>query len=426
MDYFNCSAQELEQEYEDLKKQYEDVKGRGLKLNMARGKPGKAQLDISNGMLNVITPDTDFVGEDGMDVRNYGILDGISECKRLFAQILGVDASKVMVGGSSSLNMMFDTISCMMTKPVAEGCKPWYEVTNRKFLCPSPGYDRHFGITQYYGFEMIPVPMTENGPDMDIVEQLVAADDSIKGIWCVPKYSNPQGITYSDETVRRFSGLKPAAKDFRIMWDNAYCIHDVTDTPDTLLNLYDECVKAGNEDLPIMFCSTSKITFPGAGVAAMAASDSNMKLFKARYNYEVISYDKLNMLRHVKFFGSYEGVLEHMQKHKAILKPKFDIVLDTLEKELVPTGIGSWTKPNGGYFVSIDVADGTAKRVVELCKDAGVVLTGAGATYPLGKDPKDSNIRIAPSFPPNDELKQAMDVFCVCVRIAACEKLLNK
>lgn len=426
MNYLNCSKQELEKEYSALANRFEELKGKQLNLNMARGKPGKAQLDISNALLDTINSKSEFVGNDKMDCRNYGILEGIDECKKLFAQILEVSPENVMVGGSSSLNMMFDTITCMMTTPVVEGCKPWYEVKNRKFLCPVPGYDRHFGITEYYGFEMITVPMTEDGPDMDVVEKLVESDDSIKGIWCVPKYSNPQGITYSDETVRRFAALKPAAKDFRIIWDNAYCIHDINDTPDTLLNIYDECKKAGNEDMPIMFCSTSKITFPGAGVAAMAASENNMKAFLKRYNYQIISYDKLNMLRHVKFFGDYNGVLEHMQKHKDILKPKFDIVLNALDAELKPTGIGEWTNPNGGYFVSIDVLEGTAKRVVALCKEAGVVLTGAGATYPLGKDPEDKNIRIAPTFPPNDELVTAMDVFCICTKLAACEKILSK
>ena len=313
----------------------------------------------------------------------------------------------------------------MMTKSIVDGCKPWYEVKNRKFLCPVPGYDRHFGITEYYGFEMIPVPMTENGPDMDVVEKLVESDDSIKGIWCVPKYSNPQGITYSDETVKRFAALKPAAKDFRIMWDNAYCIHDINDTPDELLNIFDECKKNGTEDMPVLFCSTSKITFPGAGVAAMAASENNMKVFKERYNYEVISYDKLNMLRHVRYFKDFDGIMEHMQKHKEVLRPKFDIVLNALESNLKPVGIGEWTNPNGGYFVSIDVLSGTAKRVVQLCKEAGVVMTGAGATYPYGKDPKDTNIRIAPSFPPKYELTNAMDIFCVATKLAAVDKLLE-
>lgn len=426
MNYLNCGKEELEKEYAALAKKYEDVKGKGLKLNMARGKPGKEQLDLSLGLLDVLNSKSDFVGTDGMDCRNYGVLDGIDECRKLFGDILGVDSKYVMVGGSSSLNMMFDTISCMMTKSIVDGCKPWYEVKNRKFLCPVPGYDRHFGITEYYGFEMIPVPMTENGPDMDVVEKLVESDDSIKGIWCVPKYSNPQGITYSDETVKRFAALKPAAKDFRIMWDNAYCIHDINDTPDELLNIFDECKKNGTEDMPVLFCSTSKITFPGAGVAAMAASENNMKVFKERYNYEVISYDKLNMLRHVRYFKDFDGIMEHMQKHKEVLRPKFDIVLNALESNLKPVGIGEWTNPHGGYFVSIDVLSGTAKRVVQLCKEAGVVMTGAGATYPYGKDPDDRNIRIAPTFPPNDELITAMDVFCICTKLAACEKLLEK
>ncbi len=426
MNYLNCSREVLEREYSDLAKQFEEIKSRGLNLNMARGKPCKEQLDISLGLLDVINSKSEFVGENGFDCRNYGVLEGIDECRKLFGEILGVDYKNVMVGGSSSLNMMFDTITCMMTTTVVEGCRPWYEVKNRKFLCPVPGYDRHFGITQYYGFEMIPVPMTENGPDMDTVEKLVESDDTIKGIWCVPKYSNPQGITYSDETVRRFAALKPAAKDFRIMWDNAYCIHDINDTPDKLLNIFEECKKTGNEDMPILFCSTSKITFPGAGVAAMAASELNMKAFKERYNYQIISYDKLNMLRHVKFFKDYDGVKAHMQKHKEILKPKFDIVLSTLENNLKSVGVGSWTNPHGGYFVSVDVMNGTAKRVVTLCKEAGVVLTGAGATYPLGNDPDDKNIRIAPTFPSNDELQKAMEVFCICVKIAACEKILLK
>lgn len=425
MGYSDCNKEYLEKEYQSLLKQFENIKGMGLNLNMARGKPGKEQLDLSLPMLDVLNSNSVFVGDDGMDCRNYGLLDGISECKKLFGEVLGVDAAMVMVGGCSSLNMMFDTISCMMTTGIVDGCKPWYEIENRKFLCPVPGYDRHFSITQYYGFEMIPIPMDENGPDMDMVERLVSEDVSIKGIWCVPKYSNPQGITYSDETVKRFASLKPAAKDFRIIWDNAYCIHEINDTPDELLNIMDECKKTGNEDLPILFCSTSKITFPGSGVAAMAASENNMKVFKERYNYQVISYDKLNMLRHVLFFKDYNGMLDHMQKHKAVLKPKFDIVLDALNTQLSSTGVVSWTNPNGGYFVSVDVLDGTAKRVVALCKEAGVVLTGAGATYPLGNDPHDSNIRIAPTFPPNEELKTAMDVFCICAKLAACEKLLK-
>lgn len=425
MGYSEYTRHELENEFSALQSRYNDIKDMKLQLNMARGKPGKEQLDLSLGLLDVINSKSNFVGLDGMDIRNYGMLEGIEECRMMFADMLGVKDKNVMVGGCSSLNMMFDTISCMMTKPIEEGWDAWYKVEDRKFLCPVPGYDRHFGITGYYGFEMIPIPMDENGPDMDMVERLVSSDKSIKGIWCVPKYSNPSGVTYSDEVVRRFAALKPAAKDFRIMWDNAYCIHDISDTPDKLLNIFEECRKTGNDDLPIFFCSTSKITFPGAGVAAMAASEKNMKVFTERYKYQIISYDKLNMLRHFKFFGDYKGLMEHMNKHKAILQPKFKIVLNTLDKELKPVGVGKWTNPHGGYFVSIDVAQGTAKRVVQLCKEAGVIMTDAGATFPYGKDPEDKNIRIAPTFPPNDELETAMDVFCVCVKLAALEKLLG-
>ncbi len=426
MNYLNADKVQLEKEYEILSKQYEDAKGKGLKLNMARGKPGNEQLEISKEMLNVINSTATCIADDGTDCRNYGNLEGITESRELFAQMLQVEPSMVMVGGNSSLNMMFDSISTMMTTSIVEGEKPWYEVKDRKFLCPVPGYDRHFSITEYFGFEMIAVPMTETGPDMNVVEKLVEDDSSIKGMWCVPKYSNPQGITYSDETVKRIAALKPKAKDFRVIWDNAYAVHDVTDTPDTLLNIVDECRKAGNEDLPILFCSTSKITFPGSGVAAMAASENNMKVFLNKYKYQTIGFDKMNMHRHMLFFKDYNGVLEHMKKHKEILKPKFEMVISKLEEQIQDTGVASWTNPNGGYFVSVDVLEGTAKRVVQLCREAGVVLTGAGATYPYGKDPKNSNIRIAPSYPPVDELADAMDVFCICTKLAAAEKLLNK
>jgi len=425
MDYLNCSKVRLETELENLLKEFENIKGKGLNLNMARGKPADEQLDLSMDMMDVLTSKDILSSADGTDCRNYGVVDGLAECKEIFAQMLQCDSKDVFIGGNASLNMMFDTISCFMTKPIYEDTKAWYEVKNRKFLCPVPGYDRHFGITGYYGFEMITVPMNEDGPDMDVVEKLVSEDDSIKGIWCVPKYSNPQGVTYSDEVVKRFAALKPAAKDFRIMWDNAYCVHDVTDTPDTLLNIFDECKKTGNEDLVIAFCSTSKITFAGSGVAAMAASPLNMKVLKERYNFETIGYDKINMLRHVKYFKNFDGVLAHMQKHKAILAPKFDVVLEKLEAQLGDRNIAKWCKPNGGYFVSVDLFPGTAKRVVELCKEAGVILTGAGATYPNGNDPQDSNLRIAPSFPTVDEMSMAMDVFCTCARLAAAEKLLK-
>ncbi len=414
--YASMEKTELAKELAKLESYYENYKSQGLSLNMARGKPGSAQLDISNEMFYSITPETAFKTADCPDCRNYGGLEGIIEARQLFGDILGVEAKNVMVGGNSSLNMMFDTIACMMETS-------WGKQEKLKFLCPVPGYDRHFGITQYFGIEMITIPMTAAGPDMDMIEKLVNEDSTVKGIWCVPKYSNPQGITYSDETVKRFAALKPAAKDFRIMWDNAYIIHDISDTPDTLLNIFDELKKTGNEDMVFEFCSTSKITFPGAGVAALAASENNLAILKKRYQYQTIGYDKLNMLRHVKYFGDFKGVLAHMQKHKAVLQPRFDMVTDTLEKELAGLGIASWTKPNGGYFVSVDVMDGCAKRVVELCKNAGVVLTGAGATFPYGKDPKDSNIRVAPTYPPIEELETAMNVFCICVKIAALEQL---
>lgn len=426
MNYLNADLNALECEKKQLLDKFAQVKAKNLDLNMARGKPSPKQLDLSLGMLDVINSDSDCHTHLGTDCRNYGNVAGIDECKELFGDLLGVEPQYVFVGGNASLTLMFDTISCFMTKAIYEDTVPWYEVKNRKFLCPVPGYDRHFGITGYYGFEMIPIPMDENGPDMDMVEDLVSKDDSIKGIWCVPKYSNPTGITYSDKTVKRFAALKPAAKDFRIMWDNAYCVHDVTDTPDTLLNIVEECKKTGNVDLPILFTSTSKITFSGSGVAALAASETNYNFLLERYNYQTISYDKINMLRHAKFFEDYNGVLAHMQKHKKILKPKFEMVLTKLEEQVKDTGIASWTNPNGGYFVSVNVLPGTAKRVVALCKEAGVTLTGAGATYPNGNDPQDSNIRIAPSYPSVEELRDAMDIFCVCAKIAAIEKLGSK
>ena len=422
MNYQDYTREQLEQELKSLKKSYEDYKSLGLKLNMARGCPGKEQLSLSLKMLDILHSDSDCRTEDGSDCRNYGVLEGIPECKKLMAEMLEVDPDMVMVGGNSSLNMMFDTISCFMNKPVVQGMPAWNQVPDRKFLCPVPGYDRHFGITEYFGFEMIPVPMTWDGPDMDMVEELVK-DPSVKGIWCVPKYSNPQGITYSPETVRRFAALQPAAKDFRIMWDDAYCIHDLTETPDHLISIYEACKETGNVDLPICFCSTSKITFPGSGVAAMAASENNMKVIKNKYKYQTIGYDKINMLRHVRYFGDFNGILAHMQKHRAVLAPRFGLVIDRLDRELKDLGIIRYLKPNGGYFVCVDVLDGTAKRVVQLCKEAGVALTPAGATYPYGRDPHDSNIRIAPTFPSLEELDQAMDIFCVCVRLAAAEKL---
>ncbi len=424
MFYKDMTVSQLSAQYDELTKQYKEIKNLNLSLNMSRGVPCKEQLEISVSMLDIINSSAKCQTIDGQDCRNYGILDGIPLCKNLMADMLSVTPDMVMVGGNSSLNMMFDTIACFMTKPVVNGEKPWYEVKDRKFLCPVPGYDRHFGITEYFGFEMITVPMTDDGPDMDVVEELVK-DESVKGIWCVPKYSNPQGITYSDETVRRLAALRPAAKDFRIMWDNAYVIHDLTDESVELLNIFDECKKCGNVDLPIAFCSTSKITFPGSGVAAMAASENNMKVIKEKYKYQTIGFDKINMLRHVRFFGDINGMKEHMKKHRDILSPRFDLVINKIQSDIEPTGIISYKVPKGGYFVSVDVYDGTAKRVVELCKDAGVVLTGAGATYPYGNDPKDSNIRIAPTAPSIDDLSKAMDVFSVCCKLAAVEAILR-
>ena len=422
MNYLQMSKEELLSEKNVLEAKYSEYKGEGLCLNMARGKPSAEQLAVSKPMLDVVNSDTECT-VDGIDCLNYGVLDGIPSVKKMFADILDVTPDEVFVGGNSSLNLMFDTISCFMTTGIS-GCEPWIKQGGVKFLCPVPGYDRHFGITEYYGIEMINVPMTSEGPDMDMVEKLVSEDEKIKGIWCVPKYSNPTGVTFSDETVRRFARLKPAAPDFRIMWDNAYAIHDVTDNGDKLLSLMDECKKNGNEDLPIMFASTSKITFPGAGVAVFACSENNMKVLKKRYNFQTIGFDKINMLRHALYLKDSNGLIEYMKKHKAMLAPKFECVLSYLDSEVKGTGTAKWETPNGGYFVSVDVMDGTAKEVVRLCSEAGVVLTGAGATYPYGKDPKDSNIRIAPSFPSVEELEKAMQIFCVCVKLAAVNKLI--
>lgn len=425
MNYQSMSKQELTKANEELQKRYDEFKAQGLKLNMARGKPGTDQLDLSMNMLDILNSSANMIASTGDDCRNYGMADGLPGMRKLFGELLGVDASNVIVGGNSSLNMMFDSISCAMTHGFA-GCESWGKQGGVKFLCPSPGYDRHFAVTEYFGIELVTVPMTSTGPDMDMVEKLVSSDEKVKGIWCVPKYSNPQGITYSDETVRRFAALKPAAKDFHIFWDNAYCVHDLTDTPDQLLNLYEECKKTGNTELPVMFASTSKITFPGAGVAAMAAGDETIAVFREHFSFQTIGPDKLNQLRHIYFFRDIDGVKAQMKKHRALIEPKFNAVLQIMKAELSNKGVAEWTEPNGGYFISVDVLDGCAKRVVALCKQAGVALTGAGATYPYGKDPKDSNIRIAPTYPPVSELKQAMNLFCICVQLAATEKLLAK
>lgn len=408
---------------EDAKKQYEDFKALNLNLNMARGKPCAKQLDLALGVLEALRARSEFANSNGDDCRNYGVWNGLPEMRAIFSDMLGVPADNIVLGNNSSLQMMFDCISQGYTHGFG-GCTPWCKQDKIKFLCPSPGYDRHFAVTEYFGFELIPVPMLKTGPDMDIIEQLVNNDPAVKGCWCVPKYSNPTGITYSDETVRRFAALRPAAKDFRIMWDNAYCVHDLTDTPETLLNLYEECLKHGTEDYVFFFASTSKISFPGAGVAALAGSSRNIEDIKHRIAAQTIGPDKLNQLRHILFLHDIEGVKDLMKGHREILEPKFRIVHQFLEEELGELGIAKWSSPNGGYFVNLDVMNGCAKRVVSLCKEAGVILTDAGATFPHGFDPNDSNIRIAPSFPPEEELTQAMRLLCITVRLAATEKLL--
>lgn len=423
-EYASFSKEQLEKEESLLKKQYEDFKAKNLKLNMARGKPGKDQLDLSLEILDCINSSESCKSEGGADCRNYGLLDGIPEAKKLFAEMLEVDPSEIIIGGNSSLNMMYDTIARAMTHGIL-GETPWCKLDKVKFLCPSPGYDRHFAVTEHFGFELVTVDMKDDGPDMDQVEELVK-DPAVKGIWCVPKYSNPQGITYSDEVVTRFAKLKPAARDFRIFWDNAYCVHHLTDTPDHLMNILEACRKYGNENIVYIFGSTSKICFPGSGVAMMAASKANIDDTKKQLAFQTIGPDKLNQLRHVRFFKNFSGIKEHMRKHAELIRPKFEAVLGSLEKELGGTGLLSWTSPNGGYFISVDTLDGCAKRTVELCEEAGVTVTPAGATYPYGKDPRDRNIRIAPTFPPIGELKTAITLFCLCVKVAGVEKLLSR
>lgn len=426
MHYLSATREQLESEQSLLRELYNEIKSRNYSLDMSRGKPGADQLDISEALLTVLSENKDCYTENGTDCRNYGIVDGIPEAKKLFADILEVSPDKVIVGGNSSLNLMYDSIVRGLLYGVSEESEPWIKQGKIKFLCPCPGYDRHFGICESLGIEMIPVDMTPTGPDMDTVERLVASDALIKGIWCVPKYSNPEGVTYSDETVKRFAALKPAAKDFRIFWDNAYIVHDLYDKSDKLLNIIEECEKAGNPDMAYVFTSTSKVSYPGAGVAAVASSVSNINYAKGIMGIQTIGYDKLNMLRHVKYFGNADGVKAYMKKHAEILRPKFNIVLDTFARELSETGVAQWLSPKGGYFISLNVIDGCAKRVIELCKDAGIVLTGAGAAFPYHNDPRDRNIRVAPSYPECKDLQAAVDVLCVCVRLAAVEKLLAR
>lgn len=414
--YEEMTAEELKAEKKALKKRYDAFKARGLNLDMSRGKPGADQLDLSTGIYDI-----KYYVADGVDVRNYGMMDGIPSCKKLFADLMGVEAKNVVVGPNASLTLMYDYISQCYTH--GAGDTPWCKLPEVKFLCPVPGYDRHFTILEHFGIKMINIEMKADGPDMDAIEEYIK-DESVKGMFCVPKYSNPQGITYSDDVVRRIASMKPAAKDFRIIWDDAYCVHDLVDDGDKLLNIFDILPEYGNEDMVIEVCSTSKITFPGAGVSAIIASDNNIAAIKERLQAQTISYDKMNQHRHVQFFGNVDGILEHMKKHAAILKPKFDIVLKHLDKELSGRGVATWFDPKGGYFISLDVMEGCAKRVGELCKEAGVTLTTVGATYPYGIDPKNSNIRIAPSFPPVEELDVASELLGICVRLACIEKLM--
>ncbi|MBO5105966.1 MAG: aminotransferase class I/II-fold pyridoxal phosphate-dependent enzyme [Clostridia bacterium] len=421
MYYKTLSKEELNNELSKIKARYDAFKSRGITLDMSRGKPGPEQMDVSSKMFDAVSNDLGYKNETGIDCRNYGGLDGLPELKRLFSKIFGVDESLVIVGGNSSLNMMFDTIAQAMTHGF--GAEPWIKQGNIKFLCPAPGYDRHFAICEHFGIELIAVENTPEGPNMDVVEELVK-DSSVKGIWCVPKYSNPEGITYSDDTVRRIAALKPAAKDFRVFWDNAYAIHSLYDDDNELLNIYDECKKHGNDNLVIQFTSTSKITFPGAGVAAQTAGPEDVARIKNRMSFQTIGPDKLNQLRHARIFTSLEKVLEHMKKHADVLRPKFEIVLERFEKEFGGLNIAKWTKPKGGYFISLNLPEGCAKRTHALCKEAGLVLTGAGATFPYGKDPKDSNLRIAPSYPDNEEIYKAAELLAICVKIAVIEKVL--
>ncbi len=424
--YCERTREELLQEKQNLEARYQEIREKGLKLDMSRGKPAKAQLDLANGMMDVLNSDSDMACEAGVDCRNYGIMDGIPEARRLLADMSEVPEKNILIYGNSSLNVMFDTVSRAMSMGVC-GHTPWGKLDKVKFLCPVPGYDRHFGITEFFGIEMINVPLLETGPDMDLVEQLVAEDEAVKGIWCVPKYSNPTGISYSDETVRRFARLKPAAPDFRIFWDNAYSIHHLyDDDQDVILELLTECEKVGNEDLVYKFISTSKVSFPGSGIAAMAASEANLADARKAMFYQTIGHDKLNQLRHVRFFKDMDGVREHMRKHAAILRPKFEAVWDVLDRELGGLKIGTWEKPKGGYFISFDSLPGCAKAIVEKAKEAGLTMTAAGATYPYGKDPGDSNIRIAPSFPTPQELTLACEVFVLSVKLVSIDKILEK
>ncbi len=424
--YKDMSRDELLSLKASLLEQYKTEEAKVLSLNMARGKPGATQLAISMPLLDEINSKSDMTTLLGNDTRNYGDWDGIGECRQLMADMMEVKKANVVVCGNSSLNIMYDTVVRSMVMGV-NGLTPWCKLDKVKFLCPVPGYDRHFKITETFGIEMIPVPLGEDGPDMDMVEEYVSGDDAVKGIWCVPKYSNPTGITYSDEVVRRFANLKPAAADFRIFWDNAYCIHHLyDDMKDKIPNILEECEKAGNPDMVYVFASTSKISFPGSGVSAVATSLANMEYIKKFMTTQIIGHDKINQLRHARFFKNIDGLNAHMKKHADLMRPKFEAVLTVLDRELAGLEIGTWTRPRGGYFISFDSMPGCAKAIVAKCRDLGLVLTGAGATYPYGRDPKDSNIRIAPSFPTPEEMFEAAGMFALCVKIVSVEKLLGQ
>ncbi|MCI8280214.1 MAG: aminotransferase [Lachnospiraceae bacterium] len=422
--YQEMTKEELLQEKAKLESAYKKFQRSGLQLDMSRGKPSQEQLDLSMGMMDVLNSDTDLKCEEGIDCRNYGVLDGIQEAKVLLGDMIECHPDNIIIYGNSSLNVMYDTISRSITHGVM-GNTPWCKLDKVKFLCPVPGYDRHFAITEYFGIEMINIPMLPTGPDMDLVEKLVSQDEAIKGIWCVPKYSNPQGITYSDETVRRFARLKPAAKDFRIYWDNAYGIHHLYDIDqDNLVEIMAECKRAGNPDMVYKFCSTSKITFSGSGIAALAASLNNLDEIKTQLKIATIGHDKVNQLRHVRFFKDIYGMTEHMRRHADILRPKFEMILDTFDREFAGKGIGSWIRPKGGYFICFEALEGCAKAIVSKAKKAGMVMTPAGAPFPYGKDPKDSVIRIAPTYPTLEDLKLATEIFVVCVKLVSIEKIL--